>query len=142
MLSLLLTPVRLALSKVTQDDYNKSLLALTLWREARGEGQEGMQAVGNVIRNRTVNGNWAQVMEAKWQFSSLTAPGDLELVAWPQPADASWQSAMAIAEGVYSGTLPDVTGGATHYFATTIPTPSWANKMTFTVQIGKQRFFK
>ena len=29
-------------------DWDKSLLALVLWREARGEGREGMQAVACV----------------------------------------------------------------------------------------------
>ena len=127
---------------MTQDDYNKSLLALTLWREAGGEGYVGMQAVGNVIRNRVVNGNWSQVLSAKWQFSSLTAPGDPMLVKWPAPTDGSWQTAMEIAQDTYDGTLADITYGATHYFNPSVVLPSWAASMTKVASIGHHDFYK
>ena len=81
-------------------------------------------------------------MSAKWQFSSLTATGDPELVTWPPLGDPQFATAMQLAEGIYDNTIPDTTNGATSYFATTIPDPAWASKMTFTVQIGKQRFYK
>lgn len=127
---------------MTQDDFNKSLLALVMWREARGDGAMGMQAVGCVVRNRVSLGNWSGVITAKWQFSSMSAPGDPQLILYPAPSDPTWRLAMQIAEGVYSGETEDNTGGATHYFATTISVPSWTASMTLTAQIGRQRFYK
>ena len=127
---------------MTWDDYNKSLLALTVWREARGEGQTGMQAVGCVIRNRVADSDWARVMSAKWQFSSLTAPGDPMLVQWPVYGDASWETAMQVSEGIYTNTLPDITHGATHYFNPSVVLPSWAASMTKVASIGHHDFYK
>lgn len=128
---------------MTQSDFDKSILALTLWREARGEGMDGMRAVGCVIRNRvTPTMGWARVIEAKWQFSSLTAPGDPELVLWPLPDDLSWQSAMVLAEGVYNGSLTDNTGGATHYFNPSVVLPKWAATLTKTLDIGNHAFYR
>lgn len=123
-------------------DFNQSLLALVLWREAQGEGREGMLAVACVIRNRGHNTALAetQAMEAKWQFSSMTAPGDFMLTKWPLPGDKAFEVAMDIVTNL--DTLPDITNGATHYFATSIPAPKWAETMTFLHQFGRQRFYK
>ena len=45
--------------KALIDDNNEiDLLARTIWGEARGEGQTGMQAVANVIMNRVKKGGW------------------------------------------------------------------------------------
>lgn len=115
-----------------------------MWREARGEGSEGMTAVGCVIHNRVLAGrsNWLGVIYAPWQFSSMTAKGDPELSLWPKEGDSSWDNAMLLSEHIYTSGITDPTGGATHYFATSIEEPSWAKTMTFTVQIGHQRFYK
>lgn len=124
------------------DGYNQFLLALTMWREARGEGAEGMKAVGCVIRNRAHNGTWSQVMTAKWQFSSLTAPGDPMLVQWPVQEDAQFLMAMSLAAGIYLGTIPDSTDGATHYFNPNVVKPKWAQTLTKVVTIGHHDFYK
>lgn len=113
-----------------------------MWREARGEGQEGMQAVGCVVRTRAASLLWDKVICAKWQFSSMTAPGDSQLVAWPGQGDPTWQQAMTLAEGIYAGTVPDNTGGATHYFNPSVVLPSWAEKMEYIKSIGHHDFYK
>jgi len=98
-------------------DWYKIALALTIWREASGEGRTGMRAVGHVIRNR-VNakwGDWDHVITAKWQFSSLTAPGDPMLVKWPDSPDPSFETAMSLADQIYDGSDPDITDGAVLY---------------------------
>jgi N-acetylmuramoyl-L-alanine amidase len=43
---------------------------------------------------------------------------------------------------VYAGQDADLTNGATHYFADSIPMPEWAKTMTETVKICNQTFFK
>lgn len=130
---------------MTWDDYNKALLALTMWREARGEGAEGMQAVGCVVRNRVERqsyGDWSQCITAKWQFSSLTAPGDAMLVQWPETGDAPFKTCMLLAEGIYNGTVIDNTDGATHYFNPNVVMPKWASQLTKIKSIGHHVFYK
>lgn len=124
------------------------LLALAIWREARGEPLQGREAVGSVIRNR-VNFNkssYYREVVKPWQFSSITAKGDPQLNLWPQPNDpvnwSSWQEAQQVAQGIMNGTIADPTGGAMYYYATSIPLPSWARNMTMMCQIGNQRFYK
>jgi N-acetylmuramoyl-L-alanine amidase len=100
------------------DHANYFMLALTLWREARGEGSEGMLAVACVVRNRVLKNKsnyYAEVIKP-WQFSSITAKGDPELALWPWVNDPSWGNAETIASGVIGGVLVDPTGGATLYW--------------------------
>ncbi len=127
-------------------DYYKISLALCMWREARGEGHDGMRAVGHVIRNRVVADkipdDWDQVIFRKWQFSSMTATGDSQLTAWPKHGDPEFDDALDISEHVYRGDDFDLTQGATHYFADTIPMPQWAKNMTETVKLGHHTFYK
>lgn len=124
------------------DDYNQALLALVVWREARGEGSEGMKAVGCVVRNRVKNDTWTQIISAKWQFSSLTAPGDPMLVQWPVEGDPQFLEAMLLASGIYNGSIPDNTNGATHYFNPSVVLPKWAATMTKVATIGHHVFYK
>ena len=122
------------------------MLALCLWREARGEGRAGMAAVGCVVRNRFHRDrtSYRAEVERRLQFSSLTAVGDPELTLWPTDADADFALAGEIAEAVIDGAQLDPTGGATLYYAVTIPFPAtWDKaKCWFTVQIGKHRFYR
>lgn len=130
---------------MTADDWNKSLLALLIWREAEGEPIEGKIAVGWVVRNRAFHTNppdWSGVMTKKLQFSSLTAPGDACLVKWPTAISYAWIDAMTAAEGVYTGALADPTGGATHYVNLAVAHPAWANVLQFVTKVGSHSFFR
>lgn len=121
-------------------DWQKAILALVMWREARGEGKEGMQAVGCVVRNRA--GDMINKIEAKWQFSSLTAPGDPMLIQWPADNDPQFAIAMELAEGINNWSTPDITHGATHYFNPSVVLPSWAATMTKVATIGHHDFYR
>jgi len=131
---------------MTWNDWFKAILALVLWREARGEGHNGMRAVAHVIKNRVdathLPDQWEDIIEKKWQFSSLTAPGDATLVTWPKQPDLSFEDAMQIATAVIMGTDSDLTLGSTHYANLAICDPAWAHTMTPTVVIGHHSFFK
>lgn len=112
----------------TWDNYYRILLALTMYREARGQGREGMRAVGHVIRNR-VNarwGDWDHVITKKWQFSAISAPGDSQLVVWPDSPDAVFLMAMELADAIYEGRDEDPTKGALNYW-----NPKFATSKTF-----------
>lgn len=124
------------------DLYNQFLLALVMWREARGEGLEGMKAVGCVVRNRVRNDTWSQIITAKWQFSSMTASGDPELAVWPAQDDPQFLQCLNLAPDIYSGKVPDNTNGATHYFNPNVVLPSWATNMTLSATIGHHVFYK
>ena len=131
---------------MTWELYHQALFALLIWREARGEGHDGMRAVAHVVRNRVLAihlpDSWDGVMAAPWQFSSMTAKGDPELILWPKAPDSSFDDALNIASMVYTGDDYDLTQGATHYFADTIAPPKWAAKLKFIVQIGKHKFYE
>lgn len=74
----------------------KSMLALVLWREARGEvktaGIDALRAVAHVIKNRVeathLPDTWDDVITARWQFSSINA-------SWPIAAVAADQAKKA-----------------------------------------------
>ena len=119
--------------------------ALTMWRENRGGGQEGMTSVLNVLMNRAkARGTsvYTEAVRAK-QFSSMTEPGDVNLVLFPQAGDQEWQEALALAAQASAGTLEDITGGSLSYYAESMKEPPyWAKTMEKTVIIGGQIFFK
>ena len=121
------------------------VLALTCWRENRGGGLAGMQSVANVIMNRAAQRTETpyEVCVAKWQFSSMTAENDPQLGLYPGIAEPAWIQALEIAATAARGELADITGGATSYYALSMATPPyWAAKMTPTVEIAGQAFFK
>lgn len=121
------------------------MLALTAWRENRSGGSNGMQSVINVIMNRTLLYHSSAYTECvkPWQFSSVTAKNDPQLINWPAVTDFQFQEALTLAFQAALGSLGDITGGATSYYALSIPTPpAWAADMTKTVEIAGQVFFK
>lgn len=128
---------------------DQDLLFICLYGECRGEPIIGQNAVGCVIRNRVLDPQqrygkgWSGVM-LKWaQFSSL----------WPELGGKDYPTVLRAAQSIgdmrnllknlsttsdaiYSGLVKDITDGADHYFATSIPMPEWAKGMTFTGQFG------
>src|SRR5271156_648555 len=126
------------------DSADQFMLALCLWREARGVGNSGMVAVACVLRNRVDKHKstfYAEVVKP-WQFSSITAKGDPQLSNYPVASDLSWQLAQKVAMSV--PTLTDTTGGATLYYDDSIPFPKgWdIHKVEDTVKLGRLNFFK
>ena len=129
---------------MTEADFNKAIGILCTWREARGEGNDGMRAVLHVINNRakTRNKSWAAIVYQKLQFTSMTYGQDPELCLVPFPGDVQIQYLLSIVDSIYDGVDVDNTLGATNYFADSIPAPSWAATLTKTVQIGHNIFYK
>jgi N-acetylmuramoyl-L-alanine amidase len=125
-------------------EFAKWCAALCAWREARGEGYDGMRCVIWVISNRAKakNQTWPTVIFAKWQFSSMTADGDPQVSLVPKPYDNEFDGAFTIADRIYGGGDTDLTNGATHYFSDSIPMPRWALAMTETAKIGKHTFYR
>lgn len=132
---------------------NSYILATTLWGEARGEDERGMQAVLNVIMNRA-GGKFdkaTKIALSPSQFSfwnNITNKSQYAATTAEKARDGSLQdsskftSALQLVEKARTGTLSDVTGGALYYFNPNKVNPSWAKKMTKTATIGNHDFYK
>ncbi len=130
---------------MTQDQ--TTYLAKTIWGEARGEGNKGMQAVGNVILNRVSRGGWygasvKDVVLKPYQFSCWNENdinrSKIENLSFN---DLQKSGAYEIAQKLINGKLGDITNGATHYHAKNI-VPYWASSMSKTAEIGNHIFYK
>jgi spore germination cell wall hydrolase CwlJ-like protein len=104
------------------------------------------------IRNRVNDGKakswwgegYAGVCQAPYQFScwNKNDPNFAYLSdAKPIPFREFAQAQIA-ADQVLAGKVQDPTGGATHYYATTMPKPpAWAKDAHLTLSLGKHLFF-
>jgi cell wall hydrolase len=127
-----------------------TILACTVWMEARGDGWEGMEAVANVVLNRARNPRWwghdiASVCLMPEQFSSWNEGStQIPLVISAMEEDSlSYKGAVLAVELVMSGKLVDHTQNADSYYAISEKEePTWATPETFTVQIGSQKFYR
>lgn len=124
-------------------NYSQFILALTLWREARGVSSAARQAIACVIRNRAAkrkDRDIVAVCTAPYQFSSMAAPGDANLVKWPAVNDIQMADCLAIA-GLVNGR--DTTGGAIFYFTPplTQPPKEWGN-VVGTLIVDTVRFWR
>jgi spore germination cell wall hydrolase CwlJ-like protein len=127
-------------------------MALTMWGEARGEGEEGMRAVGHVIRNRWEAKRYGayvtDTVSQAFQFSAWN-PGDpnraamLAIDALPKDGEAwrQWLAAKRLANEILTGRSADPTGGALFYHTVAIH-PQWADGMAPTTRVGEHLFYK
>lgn len=136
---------------VTEKD--RDILARTLWGEARGEALAGQIAVAWSIRNRVNDGKdkswwgegYAGVCQKPYQFScwNKNDPNYAYLSGAKPIPFREFAQAQIAADQVMAGKVPDPTGGATHYYATTMPkAPDWAAKAKQTLKLGHHVFFK
>lgn len=120
--------------------------AATLYGEARNQGLEGLVAVGNVIRNRTIQSgtSFKAVCLKRAQFSCWMpagGPTNYELtlnraeclITGEAPSDhALLVKCLHVAEGMIAGLYRDNTWGSTHYLTRTLyrsgRAPRWAQE--------------
>ncbi len=136
------------------------VIAKTIWGEARSEGERGMQAVANVIRNRWLKANRGSKRVTWWGTTwrgicQKQQNGTYQFTCWsprdPNRAkmdaqrlnngDALFSKAVLIAQRCIAGDLPDLTNGADHYYATWIKKPYWAEGETVIAAVGSHRFY-
>jgi spore germination cell wall hydrolase CwlJ-like protein len=142
---------------MTATENDRDVLARTLWGEARGEGLAGQIAVAWSIRNRVEmdlhndgkpdwwGEGYAGVCQKAWQFScwNKNDPNFPYLSGAKQIPFRELAQARIAADQVIDGKQPDPTGGATHYYATTMPkAPAWAAKAKRRLKMGHHIFFK
>ena len=120
----------------------------TILSESGNQGGTGMQAVGNVIRNRSVAGgfggdNPSDVVRKPYQFEPWNTEEGRAKMAGYDPNSPEYQAAGAALDRAYTG--DDPTKGATHFYAPKAqaalgrPAPSWDNGTG--KDIGDHRFF-
>ena len=129
-------------------------LTLTIWGEARGEPIEGQIGVAMVMRNRLLEHycgaqSYVEVCTAHDQFSAWAQEREQmqtasQALVWT--ASQVWQPALRlahqIAQATLDGKLADNTGGANHYYASSIPAPQWALDQPVLAVLGAHRFYK
>ena len=138
-------------------------LTIMAYGEAGNQGAEGMMAVLNVIRNRTLdrsyydeeiyamtNDAYKAVGLKKWQFSMFNLNDPVRVTAEKIAnnfqgylSNPTIQQAYELSQMAIAGTLEDNTAGAQFYFnpAGVTQEPQWASVIPFIGQIGDHLFF-
>jgi spore germination cell wall hydrolase CwlJ-like protein len=117
----------------------------TLWQEARGEPDEGRQAVAHVIWNRLESRRWgctlASVCLAPRQFSGWNDgdPNRMAVAEVPDDDRALDHLRLILTASQHAS---DPTEGALYYYALSVREPSWAKRKICTGRFGNQKFFK
>jgi spore germination cell wall hydrolase CwlJ-like protein len=149
---------------MTITEHDRRIAALTIWAEARSEGETGMAAVAWVILHRAANPRWwgrngvADVClfrKGAWGQFSCWNPDDPQrrrMMGWlggdvggPLSIEGAMatQAARAVFEAVEAGRIPDPTDGATHYLThAAARTAAWAVGKAAHRIIGGHRFFR
>ena len=136
--------------------YQLVLLALVLWREARGCTRAEKEAIAHVIVNRATDPNhrWPKSLSGvicqPMQFTSIAPPPYVSpaeianATAWPKDGDPNFTECCQIADEFGSATeQADPTSGATNYYSDPIPAvPSWADPSKETAHIGVFHFYR
>lgn len=123
-----------------------TVMAGTLWGEARNQGDEGMIAVGNVIMNRVKAQTWyghsvKTVCLKKWQFSCWNEndPNYKKILELDWRDDA-FCKCLSLSYYFSKNVIDDNTNGATHYHTKSI-SPKWAEGKTPCAEIGDHLFY-
>lgn len=123
------------------------LLALCVWREARGEPYRGKVLVATVVLNRARDAKrrWpiaiGDVVTQPLQFSSFNH-GDPNALLFPKDGDASWEQCVKAAdEARWKADNGQKETTANHYHTAGIETPSWAKQATIVASEGRLIFY-
>ena len=122
-------------------------LALTIYREARGEPLAAKIGVAWTVLNRVAHPTWwgnsiDAVVSKRYQYSSFTDPADKQLTKWPVLTDVAWQNCLQCAIECLNGTLADPTSGATHYYDDSITAPYWIAGAKYCGKLGRLNFYQ
>ena len=122
-----------------KEELELSMLSMMLWKEARGEPDEGILAVAHTVIERIARPKWwsepyhdvLSVIFSPYQYSSMTHIKDPQLFHFPGPTDSMYDKCHFIAEQVLSGITAHPAPGASHYFnPNTVFPPAWTTAAT------------
>jgi spore germination cell wall hydrolase CwlJ-like protein len=120
-------------------------LALSLYWEARSEGEEGMIAVGSVVLNRVEHDEFPSTVCGVVYQGGETPP--CQFSWWcdgksDQPIEPEmWQLAVSVAESMLSEAPKDPTGGALFFHSADIAVP-WRIERTLTARILRHVYYR
>lgn len=108
--------------------------ALTAYHEARGTTERDRLGVIMVARNRAAlnSRSLCSVIFQPYQFSWTRRPAARIM---PRNKEA-WRDALWLAYRVVVKNIPDITGGATHFYAPRLASPDWRKRMVITARLG------
>ena len=118
-------------------------MALAMYWEARGEGKQGMLAVGSVILNRVEDSRFPDGVCAVVYQGGETPP--CQFSWWcdgksDRPTNATlWSKSMTLAEQLLAARPQDPTQGALFFHSTSVRSP-WRRQRT--AQIGNHIFYR
>ncbi len=132
------------------------ILAKTIYGEARGEGEEGMEAVACVVMNRYRAKKWftgyriefgikipsvAETCLKPKQFSCWNKNDvNYELLQNLNEQNELYLSCLQLAAKAISGNLEDFTNNATFYHNRSV-SPSWAKHKSPCYEVGDHLFY-
>jgi N-acetylmuramoyl-L-alanine amidase len=123
---------------------DQSLVARTVYFEARSEGFRGMLAVAFVIRNRLKAGGFgttvAEVVRGPAQFSVWNRDGAARR-GKVSADDPHYRMALQAARLALSGAVKDPTCSATYYHERS-SRPAWARGMRRVATVGRHVFLR
>ena len=129
-------------------DQSRDLECLTqaVYYEARGEGQNGMKAVAQVVLNRARHPAFPKtVCGVVFQGSNRATGCQFSFTcngAMRAPVNrAAWNRARDIASAALSGEVYHSVGAATH-FHTTAVSPRWRHSLVQVNQVGSHLFYR
>jgi N-acetylmuramoyl-L-alanine amidase len=138
-------------NRIKMDD--RDLFALCVWREARGEGEDGMRAVAHVIKNRVGYPGFGltlyDVIMGRNQFTSMSVSSDPEYSLQPKSDDLQFTFCQNLIPSILDNSDQDITKGAHYYANLHNCTSGWfydtivldSKHHPITAQIGRHTFF-
>lgn len=132
----------LSTAAVAEDCDEVEVLALNMYHEARGEGSDAMQMVGEVTLNRVYHESYpndvCEVVYQRRQFSWTHMKRD-----HTPYEEESWEEALLIAEGLVNGEIDYFDNGATHFINPKLVSkmPRWTRVYTRVGRIGDHVFY-
>ncbi len=126
------------------------ILALCVFREARGEPFYGKLLVANTIRERVRDSRWPDTFEKvilqPWQFSAFNKNDPNNLVYprtgnTPSPNDKAWLDCIDAAQKVLGDKNPIPANHRANHYHTAAVHPRWSEGKTPVAIVGHHKFF-
>jgi spore germination cell wall hydrolase CwlJ-like protein len=132
-----------ARAEAPSSTYGQRIVAAVLMGEARGEGEVGLTAIAEVVRNRAIEHARTplEVVCRKGAFSCLNGKTPEQLYR-QHCRSPLFKTALRIAKTVYNSPeqLPDTTRGATFYDHKGA-SPPWLPEVRLVAIIGQHAFY-